>query len=107
MDQKQSRLAGSASALAIFPIVGLFGGILLGVIRAEILRGDELMNLGLTVQAAFLGSVYGAAVAVIFAVLARKNLTSLKRMMAVILAVAVVIWAVVVLLRDLTGSGVL
>jgi hypothetical protein len=107
MDRPQSRLARSASALALFPILGLLGGILLGVIRAYIWRGDELMNLGLTVQSAVLGSLYGTAVAVIFAVLERKNLTSIKRMMAIILVVAVVIWAVVTVLRDLFGTRVL
>jgi hypothetical protein len=109
MDRPQSRLAKSAAVLVLFPILGLLGGILLGVIRAWIWRGDEFMNLWLTVRSAFLGSVFGAAAAVILAVLERKNLTSLRRQMAFILAVAVavVIWAIVVLIRDLLASGVL
>jgi hypothetical protein len=107
MERINSGLAKSASAWALFPILGLMGGILFGVIRVWIWRGDELRALGLIVQGGFFGSVFGAVAVFVFAVLERKNLASLKKMMGIILVVALLLWVVVMLLRDLVGSGVL
>jgi hypothetical protein len=107
MERPHTRLSQSASALVLFPIVGLLGGILLGVIRAQIMRGDPFANLVRVVEGGFLGSVFGAGAAIVFGILERKSLTSVKKMMGFVLAVAVVLWAVVTLVRDLVASGVL
>ena len=106
MKQPNSRLAQSASAWALFPILGLLCGLVLGVIRANIRRWD-IQDIGLIVQGGFIGSVIGAVAVVVFAVLERKHLFSLKKLMGLILVVAVLLAAVILLLRDLVGSGVL
>jgi hypothetical protein len=51
--------------------------------------------------------VFGAVVAVGVAVLERRRLYSLRRLMAYIVVIAVVLWAVIMLLRDLTANGTL
>jgi hypothetical protein len=107
MERNETGLGRNAVLLVLLPIVGLLGGLLVGAIRARIQRADEFAQLALVIQNGFLGSVFGAATAVAFAVLERKNLTSLQRMVGVIAVAAVLLWAVVTLLRDLVASGVI
>jgi hypothetical protein len=107
VERNESGLGRNAALLVLLPIGGLLGGILFGVIRARIQRGDEFAEIALVVQGAFLGSVLGAATAVAFAVLERKSLTSLQRMLGFIVVAGVLLWALVTLLRDLVASGVI
>jgi len=93
--------------MALFPILGMMGGILLGAIRVWVLRADELAAVSYVVQGGFVGSVLGAMVAVGTAALERRSLTSLKRLMGFIVIVAVLLWAVITLLRDLAANGTL
>jgi len=93
--------------MALFPILGMMGGILLGAFRVWIIRADEFAAVSYVVQGGFIGSVLGAVVAVAFAALERRSLTSLKKLMGLIVIVAVLLWAVVTLLRDLTANGTL
>jgi len=107
MENSGSRLTRNASAFALFPILGMLGGLLLGAIRVWILRADEFAAIGYVVQGGFVGSVFGAVVAVGVAALERRSLTSLKKLMGFIVVVAVLLWAVITLLRDLAANGTL
>jgi len=107
VERSGSRLTRNASAMALFPILGMMGGILLGAIRVWVLRADELAAVSYVVQGGFVGSVLGAMVAVGTAALERRSLTSLKRLMGFIVIVAVLLWAVITLLRDLAANGTL
>jgi hypothetical protein len=107
LEKPESRLAQNASALAIFPILGLLGGILFGLIRAGISGSDAFAKLQLATNGGFLGTIFGTALAVLVAFLDRKSLFSLRRMMTLILVAAVLLGAVIILLRDLIGSGAL
>jgi len=107
VEHSESRLTRNASAMALFPILGMLGGLLLGAIRVWILRPDELRALGYIVREGFIGSVLGAVVLVGIAALERRSLKSLKKLMAYIVVVAVLLWAAITLLRDLTANGTL
>ena len=102
-----SFLAKSASAMILFPILGLVGGLLYGVVRARIGRLDELGSIEMVVKCGFLGSVFGAMIGVVVAIQSRKSLTSLKRILALVAVACVLLWAVIMLLRDLAASGVI
>jgi hypothetical protein len=93
--------------MALFPIVGMLGGIVLGAIRVWALRVNDFEAVGHFVRGGFFGSVFGAVVAVGVAVLERRRLYSLRRLMAYIVVVAFLLWAVIMLLRDLTANGTL
>ncbi len=64
MEPRKSRWEQSAGALALFPILGLLGGILVNVLRAN-LGADPFASVELIAQGGFLGSVFGVAVAVL------------------------------------------
>jgi hypothetical protein len=107
MEHSESRLTRNASAMALFPILGMMGGILFGAFRVWIFSLDGLVGLRIVVQGGFVGSVLGAVVAVGFAALERRSLTSLQKLMGLIVVVAVLLWAVMTLLRDLAANGTL
>jgi hypothetical protein len=107
MERSESRLNRNVSAMALFPILGMLGGILLGAIRVKMLSADEIAAVGYLVQGGFIGSALGVAVAVVFAAVERSTLTSLKKLMGTIVVIAVLLWALVTLLRDLVANGTL
>ena len=107
MERSGSRLTRNASAMALIPILGMLGGIVLGAIRVWSLRIDEFVALGYIVRGGFVGSVLGAVVAVAVGVLELGSLTSVKKLMVLIAFVAVLLWAVVTLLGGLAANGTL
>jgi hypothetical protein len=107
MERGESRLTQSASVLVLFPILGMLGGIILGVIRVWILRGDEIAAVVHIVRGGFIGSVIGVVAAVLVAVLERRAFTSVRKLMVLVLVVGVVFWAVITLIRDLVANGTL
>ncbi len=100
LEDRGPRLLGNAAGVVIITIVGLLGGLAFGVLRAWLLRRDELENLALVVTAGFFGSVFGLGLAIVLAVLDRGSFRSLKKTMAVVAVTAVVLWAIVVLARE-------
>ena len=107
MERSGSRLARNASAMALFPILGMLGGILLGVLRAWLFNLDPFIATGYYVRGGFLGSILGAAAAVAVAVLERRNLTSIRRLMILIAIASVVLWFIFTLLGSLAANGTL
>jgi hypothetical protein len=81
-------------------IVGLLGGLAFGFLRAWLLRRDELENLAFVVTAGFFGSVFGLGLAIVLAVLERGSFRSLRKTMGLVAVTAVVLWAIVVLMRE-------
>jgi hypothetical protein len=107
MDNAEPRLLRNAWAIVLFPILGMAGGLLAGIVTTWVRRFDEFVAIELIVRWGFLGSLFGAATAVMAAFLARRNISTVKRLSVVIVAGAIVAWAVVMLLRSLSASGVL
>lgn len=104
---RQSRLLGNAAGIVILTIIGMMAGFTFGVIRSWIGPHDPFAQIGLVVSGGFVGTVLGLGLGIVLAVLERGSFRSLKKTMAVIAVTAVVIWAVVTLLRDLVANGTL
>ena len=105
MERPSSSLTRNASLLIIFPIVGMMAGIAFGVIRTWIWGGDPFRQITYVVSGGFLGSVSGAVAAVAIGVFERRRLTSLQKMMGLILVAGTLLWAVLTLLRSLVING--
>jgi hypothetical protein len=105
--QPPSFLTKSASAMILFPILGMVGGLLYGAFRARAGRLDEFGSIELVVKCGFLGSVFGAMIAVAVAIFGWKSVISLKKLLALIALASVLLWALITLLRSLTASGVI
>ena len=107
MERIGSRLTQNASTMILYPILGMIGGLLLGALRTRIGRLDSFSSIELVVKWGFLGALFGAVAIVLVPVLAKKNVSSVRRLLGVIGVAAVLLWFVISLLRDLTTSGVL
>jgi hypothetical protein len=107
MPSSGSRLTRNASALALFPILGMLGGVVLGALRVWIVRTDELVAIGYIVKAGFIGSVVGVLVPVVLATLERESLTSVKKLMVLVAVASVVLWVIITLLGGLVANGTL
>ena len=107
MEVRQSRLLGNAAGVVVVTIAGLLAGLAFGVIRSWIGPSDPFLQIGFVVSGGFLGTVFGLGLAVVLALLERGSFRSLKKTMGVIAVAAVVLWAIVTLLRDLSANGTL
>src|SRR6516165_2912978 len=104
MNSEEPRLLGNAVGIVILTIVGMMAGFGFGVARSWIGPRDPFHQLSVVVSSGFIGTVCGLGLAIVLAVLERGSFRSLKKMMAVVAVTAVVIWAIVTLLRDLVAS---
>jgi hypothetical protein len=106
-EEREPRLLGNAAGIVIMTIVGMMAGFAFGVVRSWIGRHDPFAQLALVVSGGFIGTVLGLGLAIVLAVLERGSFRSLKKTMAVVAVTAVVLWAIVTLLRDLVANGTL
>ena len=100
MEDREPRLLGNAAGVVIITIVGLLGGLAFGFLRAWLVQRDALENLAFVVTGGFFGSVFGLGLAIVLAVLERGSFRSLKKTMVLVAVTAVVLWAIVVLVRE-------
>jgi hypothetical protein len=107
MKSDEPRLLGNAASIVIFTIAGMMAGLGFGVIRSWIGPHDPFRQIGQVVSGGFVGSVLGLGLAIVLAVLERGSFRSVKKTMAVIAVTAVVLWAIITLLRDLVANGTL
>ncbi len=107
MEVRQSRLLGNAAGVVVVTIAGLLAGLAFGVIRSWIGPPDALVQIGFVTLGGFLGTVFGLGLAVVLSVVERGSFRSLKKTMGVVAVAAVVLWAIVTLLRDLSANGTL
>jgi hypothetical protein len=107
VEDRPSRLLGNAAGIVIVTIGGMLAGLAFGFIRSRIGPRDALVQLGSIVAGGFFGSVFGLGLAIMLAVLERGSFRSLKKTMGFIAVAAVVIWAIITLLRDLSANGTL
>jgi len=107
MEVRDSRLLGNAAGIAVLTIAGLTAGLAFGVIRSWIGPKDPFQQIGFVASGGFLGMVFGLGLAVVLSVLERGSFRSLKKTMGFVVVTAVVVWAIVTLLRDLTANGTL
>jgi hypothetical protein len=103
-EERQSRLLGNAAGFVILTIGGLLGGLAFGVFRSWIGPQDPFRQLGYVVSGGVIGTVMAVGLAVLLTVLERGSFRSLKKTMAVVAVTAVVLWAAITLLRELTRS---
>jgi hypothetical protein len=106
-ENRQSRLLGNAAGVVILAIVGMMAGFIFGLIRSWIGRHDPFEQIGTVVSGGFVGTVLGLGLAIVLAVMERGSFRSLKKTMAVVAVAAVVLWAIITLLRDLAANGTL
>jgi hypothetical protein len=94
MDQDKPKLVRTASALILFPIVGLLGGLILGATWNSFYRGrDEFAELHLVLRWGVTGFFLGLALVVVVSLnLRRKDLVSLRRLMVLVVIVSLLVW---------------
>jgi hypothetical protein len=107
MKTDEPRLLGNAAGVVILTIGGMLAGLAFGVIRSWLGPHDPFRQIGQVVSGGFVGTVLGLGLALVLAALERGSFRSLKKTMAVVAVTAVVIWAVITLLRDLIANGTL
>jgi len=100
LDDREPRLLGNAAGVVIITIVGLLGGLAFGFIRARLVPREPLENLSFVVTGGFFGSVFGLGLAIVLAALERGSFRSLKKTMGLVAVTAVVLWAIIVLVRE-------
>lgn len=105
VESSRSRLLGNAAGVVILTIAGLMAGLLFGMIRSWIGPHDPFVQIGFVVSGGFVGSLLGLGLAVVLSVLERGSFRSLKKTMGVIAVAAIVLWAIITLLRDLSVNG--
>jgi hypothetical protein len=107
MKTDEPRLLGNAAEVVILTIGGMMAGLAFGVIRSWIGPHDPFQQLRQVISGGFVGTVLGLGLAIVLAVLERGSFRSLKKTMAVVAVTAVVLWAIITLLRDLVANGTL
>ena len=100
MQSNESRLLGNAGGFVIFTIAGMMCGLLVGSVRSWLGPGDEFARIGWVVSGAVMGTVSGLGLAILLAARERGTFRSLKKTMAFVVVAAVVVWAIVWLLRE-------
>jgi hypothetical protein len=112
MGRENSRLVKNVSAMALFPILGMMGGLLVGFVRARARAVDEFTTIGLVTRGGFFGFAIGTAVAMALALLRLSpyslgsRVVSLKGLMGIVVLAAALCY-VIKLLADLVLGGVL
>jgi hypothetical protein len=93
MERDNPRLAGTASALIILPILGLLGGLALGAIGVIIGGLDEITGLMFTIRWGVTGFFLGLALVVVLSVsLRRKNWFSIRGLMVLVAIAGLLSW---------------
>jgi hypothetical protein len=93
MDRDDSNLARAASTMAVWPILGMLGGLVLGAIAASLGRADEIASLSATIRWGVTGFFLGLALVVLLSLsLKRKDIISLRRLMVLIVIAGLLSW---------------
>src|SRR5262249_7867062 len=99
MDRENPVFLSTASAMAIWPIIGMLGGLLLGSIRASLQRADEFASLSSTIRWGVTGFFLGLALIVLLSfslkqsdITSSRNFTSLRRLMVIVVVAALLSW---------------
>ena len=84
----------AASALILFPIVGLLGGLIVGATWTSFHRGrDEIADLHFVLRWGVTGFFLGLALVVVLSVsLRRKDLVSIRGLMVLVIIAGVLSW---------------
>lgn len=105
MDQPATKLARSASAAILFPIVGLLGGFFVGALRASTKRTDEIARIGCVLRWGISGFFLGLLLIVLLSLNLRgKSIVSVRGLMAFIAIGGLLLWYVTRILFGLIGS---
>ncbi len=94
MNHKQLEVPRSASALAIIPIAGMVGGLILGLFAARIWTGDELAGLRVVVKFGVAGFFTGCMLILAGVCMRRTRFRSLSGMIGFVAVVGLLTWFV-------------
>jgi hypothetical protein len=101
MDGGGSRLQGNAAGIVILTICGMLAGLGCGVIWSWVGRDDPFRRIGQVASGGFFGMVFGLGLAILLVARGRGTFRSVKKTMIFIAAAAVVVWAIMTLVRAL------
>jgi hypothetical protein len=105
MDRTERHYLASASARAVIPIAGLLGGLFLGGLLGTSGTADEFAQIYAVIKWGVTGFFLGLALILLFSLsLGRKDIVSTRRLMVLVVIVAVVTWYAVKILFSLIGS---
>ena len=83
----------SASAAVIAPIVGMFGGLFVGALRARSMGPDSLAQLVRAIKWGVTGFFAGLALALLLAFsLRRTDVVSIRRLLALVVVAGLIAW---------------
>ena len=93
MDRDNANLVGTASTMAVWPIIGMLGGLVLGAISASFRPANEIASLATTIRWGVTGFFLGLALVVVLsASLRRKDLVSIRGLMVLVVIAGVLSW---------------
>ncbi len=102
MESDRPRLLGNAGGVVILTIGGMLAGLGFGLCWSWLGGDDPFRRIGQVATGGFFGTVFGLGLAILLVARERGSFRSVKKTMVFIAAVAVVIWAVMALLRAMS-----
>ncbi len=102
MESDRPRLLGNAGGVVILTIGGMLAGLGLGLCWSWLGGDDPFRRLEQVATGGFFGTVFGLGLAILLLARERGSFRSVKKTMVFIAAAAVVIWAVMTLLRAMS-----
>jgi hypothetical protein len=103
MDRPEIHRLRSASALAIVPIAGLAGGLILGAFGAWLSSADELTGLRLVIRYGAAGFFFGIILILFGVCVVRLKVKSLGGLTALVAVAAFLLWYVTRVLYAVLG----
>ncbi|MFO0952136.1 MAG: hypothetical protein U0835_13500 [Isosphaeraceae bacterium] len=105
MPDDAARLARTASAQAVWPIVGMAAGLAVGAAEASLVKADEITGLILTARWGVTGFFLGLALIVLLSVgPGRRRPVSVRRMTGLVAIAAALSWFFARVLFALIGG---
>jgi hypothetical protein len=95
----ESRLLVNAGGIVILTIAGMMAGLAFGLIWSWTGPDDPFLQIRQVVSGGIVGTAFGLGLAILLVARARGTFRSLRQTMAFIVVAAVVIWAIVIVLR--------
>ena len=102
MNTRESRLRGNAAGVVILTICGMLGGLGLGLAWSWLEGDDPFRRIGQVATGGFFGTVFGLGLAILLVARERGSFRSVSKTMVFIAAAAVVVWAIMSLVRAMS-----
>jgi hypothetical protein len=92
MNRADIKVPRSASALAILPIAGLVGGLILGALGAWLASADELTSLRLVIRYGAAGFFFGLVLILLGVCVQRLRIKSIGGLTVLVAVAALLLW---------------